>query len=108
MTRRLLFVALAAILFVGVAHIAAHPMTIKGVVVAVEKTRLQIAPLDDKSEKPGKPEWHTIGPKVKILRGDKGVKFADAKIAVDERVVLLVDHGSDGKMTVVEVRLAAK
>jgi hypothetical protein len=108
MTRRLLVTCLAAIFLAGVADLSAHPMTIKGVVVAVEKTRVQVAPLDDKSDKPGKPEWHLIGPKVKILRGDKTVTLASAKIAVDERIVLMVDHGSDGKMTVTEVRLAAK
>lgn len=108
MSRRLLICCLAVMLFAGAAQISAHPMTIKGVVVAVDKTRLEIAPLDDKSDKPGKPEWHVIGPKTKLLRGEKRVTFANAKIAADERVVLLLDHGSDGKMTVVEVRLAAR
>lgn len=108
MTRRWFAGCLAALLFAGIAGVSAHPMTIKGVVVAVEKTRVQVAPLEDKDDKPGKPEWHVIGPKVKILRGDKAVTFANAKISVDERIVLMVDHGSDGKMTVTEVRLAAK
>jgi hypothetical protein len=108
MTRRLLLSCVAALMFAGAAQISAHPMTIKGVVVAIDKMKVEIAPLDDKGDKTGKPEWHVIGPKAKILRGDKNVAFANAKIAVDERVVLLVDHGSDGKMTVVEVRLAAK
>jgi hypothetical protein len=108
MTRRLLFCWFAAILFVGLAKVSAHPMTIKGVVVAVDKTRIEVAPLDEKSDKPGKPEWHVINAKTKVLRGEKAVSFAGAKIAADERVVLLVDHGSDGKMTVTEVRLAAK
>lgn len=108
MTRRLFLSCVAALLLVSAAQISAHPMTIKGVVVAVDKMKVEIAPLDDKGEKPGKPEWHVIGPKVKILRGDKQVTFANARIAADERVVLLIDHGSDGKMTVVEVRLAAK
>lgn len=108
MTRRWFASCLAAMLFLGVAEISAHPMTIKGVVVAVDKTRVQVAPLDDKDDKPGKPEWHVIGPKVKILRGDKRVTFANAKITVNERIALMVDHGADSKMTVTEVRLAAK
>lgn len=108
MTRRLLFAVLAVLWFAGLAQVSAHPMTIKGIVVAIDKTRLQVAPLEGKDDKPGKPEWHVIGPKVKIQRGEKNVTFDKAKITVDERVVLVVDHGSDGKMTVMEVRLAAK
>jgi len=107
LTGRRLFCGLAALWLSGVLLLA-HPMTIKGVVVAVEKTRIEVAPLDDAGGKPGKPEWHAIGPRTKILRGKKAVRFAEAGIAVDERVVLLVDHGSDGKLTVIEVRLAAR
>ena len=69
MTRRRLIAVVAALLLAGAAKISAHPMTIKGVVVAVDKTRVEIAPVDEKGEKPGKPEWHVIGPKAKILRG---------------------------------------
>jgi len=108
MTRRLLVATLAALLVVGAARMSAHPMTIKGVVVAVDRNGVQVAAIDDKDQKSPKPEWHTIGPKVKILRAGKRMTFVAAKIAVDERVVLLVDHGSDGKMTVVEMRLAAR
>jgi hypothetical protein len=36
------------------------------------------------------------------------VTFEAAKIVVSEKVVVLTDHGSDNKITAVEIHLAAK
>ena len=83
----------------------AHEMTVQGTVVAVEATRLQIK---TGKEKPGvSPAWYPIDSKTKIRRGAKTMTVAEAKIAVDERVVAIVDHPIKGPMTTKEIRLAA-
>ena len=98
------FLALAVVLFA--VTLSAHPMTIKGTVAAVEKTRIQVKTGD---EKPGaKPEWSLINAKTKIMRDQTTVTFAEAKITVGERVVVTVDHDDKGVMTATEIRLAAK
>jgi hypothetical protein len=43
-----------------------------------------------------------------VKRGRATVKLAEAKITVDERVVLIVDHPSRGPVKTKEVRLAAQ
>ena len=108
MTRRRVVVLVAMLLISWTALSKAHPMTIKGVVASVDRNRIEVQPLDDAGKPSGKAEWHALEPKVKVMRGDKMVSFAAAGIAKGERVVLIVDHGDDGKTTVVEVKLAAK
>jgi hypothetical protein len=101
------FVTVCTLAFaVLVAPVAAHPMTIKGTVAAIEKTRIQVKTGDEK--KGDKPEWSAIDAKTKIVRDNKAVSFEDAHIKVGERVVLLVDHNDKGVMTTTEIRLAAQ
>ena len=104
MSLRFLICLLAVALFAAPA--AAHPMTIKGTVAAIEKTRIQVKTGD---EKPGaKPEWSAINAKTKITRDKTTVTLAEAKIAVGELVVVVVDHDDKGVMTATEIHLAAK
>jgi hypothetical protein len=88
------------------ALVFAHPMTLKGVVAAVEPTRIQVKTGDEK--KGEAPEWCAIDAKTKIYRDKTVVTFEAAKIIVNEKVVVLTDHGSDNKMTAVEIHLATK
>ena len=84
----------------------AHEMTVQGTVVAVETSRIQIK---TGQEKVGtSPEWYPIGPKTKVKRGKKTVTLIEAKIDVNERAVLIVDHPSKGPMVTKEIRVAPR
>jgi hypothetical protein len=85
-------VVAAITLVTGVA--LAHEMTVQGTVVAVEATRVQIK--SGKEKAGASAEWYPIDVKTKIKRGTKSVTFAEAKIAVNERVVAIVDHPTKG------------
>jgi hypothetical protein len=105
MTRPL--VILAILLWVSATTLVwAHPMTLKGVVAAVEPTRIQIRTGEEK--KGEAPAWCAIDDKTKIFRDKIVVSFATAKITVNERAVILTDHGADEKLVAVEIHLAAK
>ena len=101
--RTLASTAIAGVIF-GSVCVWAHVMTVKGTVAALEATRLQVKTGEEKTGTT--PAWYPIGAKTKILRGKKAMTFAEAKIAVGERVVLSVDHASDGTMTTLEIHLA--
>ena len=99
--------ALALLVCLGAgALVSAHPMTLKGVVAAVEPARIQIKTGDEKQG--DAPAWCAIDDKTKIFRDKLVVTFAAAKITVNERVVILTDHGADEKLVAVEIHLAAK
>lgn len=102
-TRTLASAAMAAVVF-GSVSVWAHLMTIKGTVAALDRTRIQVKTGEEKTGTT--PAWYPIGAKTKILRGKKVVTFAEAKVSVGERVVLSVDHASDGTMTTLEIHLA--
>lgn len=85
--------------------VSAHQMTLKGTVAAIDRTRIQVKTGEEK--KGETPAWCLIDDKTKIFRGKMVVTFDVAKIAVDEKVVVLVDHEADNKMTAVEIHLAA-
>jgi hypothetical protein len=104
-SRTLLITIVAAVVLAnGVA--LAHEMTVQGTVVAVESARVQIKTGKEKAG--AAPEWYPIDATTKIKRGTKSVTFAEAKIAVNERIVAIVDHPTKGPMTTKEIRLAAK
>lgn len=88
------------------AIVLAHPMTLKGTVAAVERTRIQVKTGEEK--KGETPAWCAIDDKTRIFRDKMAVTFEAAKIVVSEKVVVLTDHGSDNKITAVEIHLAAK
>jgi hypothetical protein len=96
----------AVVIVCSSALVLAHPMTLKGTVSAVERTRIQVKAGEEKKSEA--PAWCAIDDKTKIFRGKTVVTFAAAKIAVSEKVVVLTDHGADNKMTAVEIHLAAK
>jgi len=88
------------------ALVLAHPMTLKGTVAAVERTRIQIKTGEEKTGVI--PTWCAIDDKTRIFRDKTPVTFEAAKIVVNEKVVVLTDHGADNKTTAVEIHLAAK
>jgi hypothetical protein len=99
--------ALTLLVCVGLgARVLAHPMTLKGVVAAVEPTRIQIKTGEEKQGVA--PAWCAIDSHTKIFRDKLVVTFAAAKITVNERAVVLTDHGADEKLVAVEIHLAAK
>jgi hypothetical protein len=96
---------LAILMSLEAVPLLAHEMTVKGTVAAIEKTRIQVK---TGLEKPGEqPSWYAIDDQTKVKRGKDTVRLAEAKIAVDERVVVIVDHPGRGPIKTKEIRLAA-
>lgn len=84
----------------------AHMLTFKGTIAGIEPKRLQLKTGEEK--KGQTPEWFEITPKTKIMRAKTVVTFAEAKMTVGERAVVIVDHGPDGVMRASEIRLAPR
>lgn len=97
----------AAVVFMGAVVVLAHEVTYRGTVDAVEAARLQVKIVDAKTKKESA-QWFNVGAKTKTKRGEKLVPYADAKIATGERVVLIVDHDSETRALITEIRLAVK
>jgi hypothetical protein len=88
------------------AGLLAHEMTVKGIVVSVEETRIQVKNAEDSGG--GAAEWYLISEGTAIKRGGRQVTLAEARIRVDERIVLIVEHPEKGPMVTKEIRLAAR
>lgn len=93
---------IALILAVGLV-VSAHEMTVMGTVVKVESTRIQVKTGKEKAGT--QPTWYPIDDKTTIKRGARAVSLTEAKIKVEERVVLLVDHPAKGPTKTKEIRL---
>ncbi len=102
-----LVVAALGVLMLTAVLVRAHPMTYQGTVMVVESARVQVKTVDPMTKKEG-PIWFVVTKDTKVMRGDKTVTFADAKIAKDERIVVIVDMDADTKNLAEEIRLAAK
>ena len=99
-------ILLAIVVAVATMHavVLAHELTVRGTVAAIETERVQIKPSEGKAGQ--SPAWYPIDAKTKIKRGTNTVTLAEAKIAIGERVVAIVDHPTKGPMTTKEIRLA--
>src|SRR5262245_19875884 len=106
--RRIAVVVLtvAFLTLAGIGSLLAHEMVVKGTVAAIEASRLQVKTGLEKSGVA--PTWYPFDAATKVKRGDKEMSVADAHIAVNERVVLIVDHPEKGPMKTKEIRLAAR
>jgi hypothetical protein len=106
--RRFRMIALAVLTAVVVTQTlaSAHEMTVQGTVAAVEPSRIQIRTGKEKAG--ASPEWYPIGAKTKIKRGQKTVTFAQAKIELNERAVVIVDHPAKGPIVTKEIRMAPR
>lgn len=97
---------IASVFLVGGA-LSAHPMTYQGTVVAVQPTKVQVKTVDEHTKKE-ESIWFVVDKSTKVLRGDKALSYADAKIEVKERIVVIVDMDAKTKNFAEEIRLAAR
>src|SRR4051812_41584942 len=106
-SRQTLVTLLGAIVLTvcATAALFAHPMTYQGTVLAVQPAKLQVKTVDDKTKKE-ESTWFVVDRNTKVKRGDKTVPYAEAKIAVSERIVVIVDMDAATKMLAEEIRLA--
>lgn len=104
MKRTALLIA-ALVACVAGTSLLAHEETFKGTVISTKATKVQVSVIDAKTKKASAMEF-VVTAKTKVLRGDKVVKFSDARIQKDERITVTVNH--DVSMTnAVVIRLAA-
>lgn len=99
---------LLAVMVLGIAGVPllAHDETFKGTVVSVVAAKVQVKVIDEQTKKETVMDF-VITAKTKVLRGEKLMSLADAKIQKDERIAVTVNH--DVSMTdATVVRLATK
>ena len=107
MVRRIIaFVVLASLAVVVPQTVAAHEVTHKGTVVTADAKAVKVTVVNIKTKKPEDMVFK-LEDVTKILRGDKVVKFAEAKIAKGEKIAVTVDHDGDPEAAMV-IRLDAK
>src|SRR5581483_7757180 len=98
MASRVLTILITVLTLVAVvAPATAHEMTLKGTVQAIEAHRVQVKTGEEK--KGQSPSWIGLDAKTKITRDKTPVTLEQAKIAVGERVVAVVDHQTNGTLT---------
>ena len=85
--------------------LSAHLITSKGTVTAVEKEAVKVNVVDPETKKVT-PRAFIVDEETKVLRDDKLVKFADAKIQRGENITVTVDHDLDEELAQV-IRLGA-
>jgi hypothetical protein len=78
-----------------------------GTVLRVEPERLQVKTVDPDTKRDVN-LWFTITKDTNVKRGDALVPYADAKIAKDERIVVVVNHDAEGRNVATELRLAVR
>ena len=88
------------------ATMLAHEVTYRGTVIAVATAKVQVRVSDEKTKKEA-PMDFAVTPKTKVLRGDKAVTFADARIQKDERISVTVNNDED-ETRAITIRLAAQ
>jgi hypothetical protein len=88
------------------ATLLAHEVTFKGTVISFTDTTIKVMVVDEKTKKPA-PKSFDFDKETKILRGDKVVTFADARIQKDEKVAVTIDHDADETFAIV-IKLDAK
>ena len=102
--RRSLF-AMAIACLLGVSA-SAHQVTYKGTVVSTEKDTVKITVIDEETKKPVQMTFD-LDKETKILRGDKVVTLAEARIQKNEKIAVTIDHDVDETLAIV-VRLDEK
>jgi len=100
-----LLAVLALVISAG-AVVFAHDVLYPGTVLSVEAERLQVKTVDPDTKK-DLTLWFAVTRNTTIKRGDRIVTYADAKIAKDERIVVVVNHDAEVKNVATELRLAA-
>lgn len=105
--RSALAVAFAGVMALAAVPAFAHDVLYPGTVLDVQADRLHVRTVDPESKAEVR-LWFTVTKDTRVKRGDAVVSFADAKIARDERVVVVVNHDAETKGVATEVRLAAR
>lgn len=95
----------AFVLCLSVVAVMAHEETYKGTVISTHAAKVHVKVIDDKTKKESSMEFD-VNAKTKVLRGDKVVTFAAAKIQKDERIAVTVNHDDEATVALV-IRLAA-
>jgi hypothetical protein len=90
----------AAFLVVAAVSVRAHQETHKGTVISVEKDKVHVNVLDPKTKKIAARAFD-VDKETKILRDNKVVTFAAAKIRKDEAIAVTVDHDLDEDLALV-------
>jgi maltose-binding protein MalE len=98
-------VAFALIVVLATATLSAHLLTFKGTVLGVEKESIKMTAVDPETKKSSEKTF-VVDDQTKVLRADKVVKWADAKIQKGENVTVTVDHDLDEELAQV-IRLGA-
>jgi hypothetical protein len=101
---RALVATAVAVCLLG-ATVAAHQVTYKGTVVSTEKESVKVTVIDEKTRKPVVMSFD-MDKDTKILRGDKLVTLAEARIQKNEKIAVTIDHDADETLAIV-VRLDA-
>ncbi len=99
-------VTAALLTIAAVAPLAAHPLVLKGTVVAIEPAGVTMRFVDPDTKKTVT-EAFQIDKETKILRGDKVVTFAEARIIKGEAIAVTVDLDNDDHLADV-IRLDVK
>lgn len=86
--------------------VLAHDVLYPGTVLNVEPERLQVRTIDAETKK-DLTLWFAVTQDTRVKRGDRIVTYAAAKIAKDERIVVVVNHDAEGTNVATELRLAA-
>ena len=84
----------SALIAIAAVTLSAHLITSKGTVTAVEKEAVKVDVVDPETKKVT-PRTFIVDEETKVLRDDKLVKFADAKIKKGENITITVDHDLD-------------
>ena len=84
----------------------AHQVTYKGTVIALDKESVRVTVIDDKTKKPADMKFD-FDKETKILRGDKRVTIAEARIVKGEKISVTIDHDVDETLAIV-IRLDEK
>jgi hypothetical protein len=84
-------VTCAVVVCLASLSVLAHQETHKGKVLSIDKTDIRVNVVDPKTKKTA-PRTFVTDAETKILRGDKVVTWAAAKIQVNENIAITVDH----------------
>jgi hypothetical protein len=99
MSRRVLLLALVAVVSFLV-PVLAHQETHKGTVIGVESAGVRMNVVDPKTKKT-EPRLFEVDKETKVLRDDKLIAYADAKMVKGEAIAVTVDHDIDEHLALV-------
>lgn len=101
----MLFVMVIAVC-VSSARILAHVVTYKGTVISVEKDKITVSVVDEKTKK-ATPKTFDVDKEASVFRGEVAVTFADARIEKGESITVTLNL-DDSETFAETIRLAVK